>query len=71
MQSVAISPQSFPSECPMSGSNSGPAHQHGVSFGRDFSGKFVDINPLNNEGPPNQRPSEGQPFSLDTERQVF
>lgn len=64
-------PQMNISECPMSADNSeGPLHQAGVSFGKDYSGKFVDINPLNNEGPPNQQPAPDQPFALPTERQV-
>ncbi|MCL4129224.1 UNVERIFIED_CONTAM: hypothetical protein GTU68_028198 [Idotea baltica] len=56
------------SECPMSGAP--PAHQAGLSFGAQHAGKLVDVNPLNQEGPPNQLPSPGQPFSLPTERQV-
>lgn len=56
-------------ECPMS-ADAGPAHQQGVSFGKDYTGKFVDIDPLNNEGPPNQKPAPDQPFILPTERQV-
>merc|ERR1719187_700364 len=65
----------IPSECPMHQSNQapvedGPAHQLGVKAGKELSGKFIDINPLNNEAPPNQSPSPGQPFPLPTERQV-
>ena len=59
------------SECPMhKGDDSGPAHQKGVSFGKAYSGKYVDINPLNMEGFPNQHPAPDQPFDLPTERQV-
>ena len=58
------------SECPMSADTTGPAHQLGLSFGKDYSGKFVDIDPLNNEGPPNQQPAPDQPFLLPTERQA-
>ena len=49
---------------------SGPSHQAGVEFGSEYSGKFVDINPLNQEGPPNQIPAPDQPFPLPTSRQV-
>lgn len=63
--------QSFPSECPMSGgAGKGPAHQAGLHYGTDHAGKFVDINPLNQEAFPNQKPSPDQPFPLATERQV-
>ncbi|KAG0725883.1 Cytochrome c-type heme lyase [Chionoecetes opilio] len=65
--------QSFPSECPMSGgagAEKGPAHQAGLHYGEGYAGKYVDINPLNQEGPPNQKPSPDQPFTLPTERQV-
>uniref|UniRef100_A0A2P2I022 Holocytochrome c-type synthase n=1 Tax=Hirondellea gigas TaxID=1518452 RepID=A0A2P2I022_9CRUS len=58
------------SECMSTEAKEGPAHQHGLSFGRDFTGKFVDVDPLNNEGPPNQQPAPDQPFTLPTERQV-
>lgn len=47
-----------------------PAHQAGVHYGKDKAGKHVDINPLNLEAYPNQKPSPEQPFSLPTERQV-
>ncbi|KAL7639554.1 UNVERIFIED_CONTAM: hypothetical protein RMT77_010055 [Armadillidium vulgare] len=57
----------IPSECPM---HQVPPHQAGVSYGSDYAGKFVDINPLNQEGPPNQQPSPDQPFPLPTERQI-
>ncbi|KAK4294899.1 hypothetical protein Pmani_032507 [Petrolisthes manimaculis] len=78
--------QVFPSECPMSGGDSvgpmggdtvgpvhqdGPAHQHGLHYGPEYGGKFVDINPLNQqEAYPNQTPAQDQPFTLPTERQV-
>ncbi|XP_050703017.1 holocytochrome c-type synthase-like [Eriocheir sinensis] len=63
--------QSLPSECPMSGgAGKGPAHQAGLHYGTDHAGKFVDINPLNQEAFPNQKPSPDQPFALPTERQV-
>lgn len=66
------SSQVYPSECPMSGGSeeAGPAHQHGLHYGGDHAGKFVDIDPLNQEGAPNQKPSPDQPFDLPTERQV-
>ncbi|XP_018007906.1 holocytochrome c-type synthase [Hyalella azteca] len=57
------------SDCSAS-SNEGPLHQLGLSFGKDYTGKFVDIDPLNNEGAPNQQPAPDQPFSLPTHRQV-
>lgn len=64
----------FPSECPMSGggssTSSGPAHQAGLHFGKEHAGKYVDINPLNMEAYPNQKPAPDQPFDLSTERQV-
>ena len=58
------------SECPMHASDLGPQHQHGVNFGKDHAGKYVDINPLNLEAFPNQKPAPDQPFDLPTERQV-
>lgn len=48
----------------------GPAHQAGLHYGENYSGKYVDINPLNQEAYPNQKPSPDQPFSLPTKRQV-
>ena len=54
----------------MSGGNKGPAHQAGMHFGKDHAGRFVDINPLNMEAYPNQKPAPDQPFDLSTERQV-
>lgn len=62
----------FPSECPMNDGSEvkGPAHQTGLHFGKDYAGKFVDINPLNMESFPNQKPAPDQPFDLSTERQV-
>jgi len=49
-----------------------PHHQAGLNFGQEMAGKTIDIavNPLNNEGPPNQQPSLDQPFPLSTEREV-
>jgi len=62
------SPPPGPGDC----SSTVPQHQAGLSFGKDYAGKVVDldINPLNNEGPPNQMPSPDQPFPLSTERVV-
>ncbi|XP_045132392.1 holocytochrome c-type synthase-like isoform X2 [Portunus trituberculatus] len=63
--------QSFPSECPMSGGKGkGPAHQAGLHYGKEHAGKYVDVNPLNMEAYPNQKPAPDQPFQLPTERQV-
>ena len=39
-----------------------------VSYGEEHAGQFV--NPLNNEGLPNQQPSPDQPFELPKQRQV-
>lgn len=52
------------------GKGSGPAHQAGLHYGKDHAGKYVDINPLNMEAYPNQKPAPDQPFNLPTERQV-
>ena len=52
------------------GKEQGPAHQAGLNYGEEYAGKFVDINPLNQEAYPNQKPSPDQPFNLPTERQV-
>ncbi|CAL4148812.1 unnamed protein product, partial [Meganyctiphanes norvegica] len=60
----------IPTECPMHADNQGPAHQAGVSYGQEFSGAFVEINPDNMEAYPNQKQAPGQPFPLPTERQV-
>lgn len=48
----------------------GPAHQAGLHYGKEHAGKYVDINPLNMEAYPNQKPAPDQPFELPTERQV-
>lgn len=50
--------------------NHSPTHQAGLSFGAKFSGKYIDLTSLNQEGPPNQKPSPDQPFDLPTQRQV-
>lgn len=64
--------QAFPSECPMSGNPDAewPVHQAGMHLGKEYAGKYVDINPLNMESYPNQKPAPDQPFELPTERQV-
>lgn len=47
-----------------------PVHQAGMHLGKEHAGKYVDINPLNLESYPNQKPAPDQPFELPTERQV-
>ncbi|ROT75435.1 hypothetical protein C7M84_006041 [Penaeus vannamei] len=57
--------QAFPSECPMSGNPDAewPVHQAGMHLGKEYAGKYVDINPLNMESYPNQKPALTSPSS--------
>ncbi|XP_043197632.1 holocytochrome c-type synthase-like isoform X1 [Amphibalanus amphitrite] len=55
-------------ECPMTGRDSLPAHQHGIVT--DQAGAVLQVDPANMEAPPNQKPAPDQPFPLSTERQV-
>lgn len=70
MHASNVEKKPLPSDCPMHASVAQPTAPPSGCPMHESNTKENDIDPLNMMPPPNQRPSPGQPFSLNTNRQT-